>query len=463
MSKPWLLIVVVVVCAAIVGAYVKLGANEAAEAANSEEGQAPPRKGVEIDVEAVHPKTGGLQRTTTQPGSVIPDKSAELFAKVSGYLSEENVDIGDHVKEGQVLVVIDVPELHKQVARSKAALDQAHAQVKQAQARVVTAKADFKAAEAMVDVYKASVQDAESMLSFRTKVYIRLDQLARVEKAVDERLVDEKEEQKHAAEAALTSAKASVLSAESQAAAAEAKIEQAEADLVNAQANVEVAEAQLQKDQVLADYTEIRSPYTGIITARHFWPGDFVQARDQNASMPLLTVQKTDVMRVKLMVPDADVPFTNAGDEAEVTIDALPHRTFKGKVSRTAGAEDPETRTMRVEIDLDNKEGILRDGMYGKATIMLEKSSKGLAIPSSYLVGDTNAGKGSVFVVRNGKAHKVSIEVGDDNGLETEVISGLQADDVVVRSLRGDLAEGVAVRVIESKQTETAQSKKAAH
>ncbi|HUY92716.1 MAG TPA: efflux RND transporter periplasmic adaptor subunit [Pirellulales bacterium] len=458
MSKPWLLIIVVVVCAAIGGAYVKLGANEAAEAANSEERQTPQRKGSEVDCEAVHPKTGGLQRTTTQPGSIIPDKSAELFAKVSGYLSEESVDIGDHVKEGQVLVVIDVPELHEQVKRSLAALDQAKAQVVQAEARQHAADADYKAALAIIDVYRASVKDAESMLSFRTKVYDRLNELATVQRAVDMRLVDEKEEQKHAAEAALTSSEASVLSAQAQATAAQAKIDLAKADVVDAKAKVEVAAAQWQKDKVLAEYTVIKSPYTGIITARHFWPGDFIQARDQNASMPLLTVQKTDVMRVVVMVPDADVPYTDAGDEAVVTIDALPRQKFKGKVSRTAGAEDPESRTMRVEIDLDNKDGILRDGMYGKATIMLEKSSKGLAIPSSCIAVDSDTGKATVFVIRKGKAHKITVEVGEDNGIFMEVRSGLRADDVVARPLRGDLAEGIAVNVVEPTETTHAKA-----
>lgn len=459
MSKPWLLIVAVVVCAGIGGTYVMLGPYKAAEAANAEEHEPrSDRTASTVEVEAVHPDVGGLQRTTTQPGSVIPDKSADLFAKVSGYLQEQSVDIGSHVKEGDVLAVIEMPELHKQVARSKAALDQAKAQVKQAEAHVTTAKAEAHAAKEMIALYKANVNNAESMLSFRDKVYKRMYNLANIEKAIDLKLVDEKEEQKHAAEASLTSAQASVASADAQFAAAEAKIEQAEADLVNAQANVEVADAQLQKDTVLADYTVIRSPYTGIITARHFWPGDFVQSRDQGAAMPLLTVQKTNIMRVKVQVPDADVPYTDAGDEATVKIDALPRETFKAKVSRTSGAEDPETRTMRVEIDIDNQSGILRDGMYGKVTINLDQAAQGLAIPSSCLMVESESGKASLYVVRNGKAHKIMVEVGEDNGLMTEIRSGLRADDIVARPLRGNLAEGVAVKVIESSEKPRAKA-----
>jgi RND family efflux transporter MFP subunit len=452
----------IVACAAIGGAYVMLGAHEAAEAADSDQQETGERAAASaVEVEALHPIVGGLQRTTTQPGSVIPDKSADLFAKVSGYLQEQSVDIGSRVKEGEVLAVIDMPELHKQVARSKAALDQAKAQVVQAEAHVNTAKAEAKAANEMIKLYKASVDSARSMLNFREKVYDRMYKLAKVEKAIDMKLVDEKEEQKHAAEAALLSAQASVLSAEAQASAAEAKIEQAQADLVNAQANVEVADAQLQKDKVLADYTVIRSPYTGIVTIRHFWPGDFVQARDQGAALPLLTVQKTDLMRVKVQVPDAEVPFTDPGDEAVVSIDALPGKTFRGKVSRISGAEDPETRTMRVEIDLENKDGVLRDGMYGKVTISLEQSSQGLAVPSSCLVAEAESGKASLYVIRDGKARKVAVSVGDDNGVLTEVRSGLRANDVVARPLRGSLADGVEVKVIES--SGSARQKAASH
>ena len=462
MSKPWLWISAGIVCVAIGAAYAMFGGQEAAEAANSEEKPSRSQQAASaVEVEAIHPTTGGLLRTTTQPGSVIPDKSAELFAKVSGYLQEQSVDIGSEVKEGDVLAEIDVPELHKQVDRSKAALDQAKAEVVQAKARVKTAQAEANAAHEMIALHEANVDDAQHMRDFRKKVYDRMYRLWKEERAIDEKLVDEKEEQLHASEAALTSAKASVLSAKAQYAAAEAKIDQAKADLVNAEANVEVAGAQLQKDTVLADYTVIRSPYTGIITSRHFWPGDFVQSRDQGAAMPLLTVQKTDVMRVKVQVPDSDVPFTDAGDEATVSIDALPGKIFKGHVSRTAGAEDPETRTMRVEIDLPNKERILRDGMYGKVTINLEQSSNGLAVPSSCLTIESESGKASLYVIRDGKAHKVAVSVGDDNGLLTEIRSGLRPGDVVARPLRGSLADGVAVKVIES--SESTDGKTASH
>lgn len=461
MSKPWVLVGIIAVCAAAGGAYVMFAPNVAAEAANSDAREKKsPSSEPAAQVEVVTPQEGGLARTTTQPGSVIPDKSADLYAKVSGYLEVQNVDIGSKVKEGQELAVISVPELIKEVQRSEAALDQAKAAVVQAEARLVTAEAEWRASEAMIKQYHAAVEDAESMLSFRTKVYDRLKDLAVVQKAIDMKLVDEKEEHMHAAAAALTSARASVLSAEAQAAAAKARIDQAKADLADAKAKVEVSKAQLEKDRVLASYTKITSPYTGVITARHFWPGDFVQARDQGAAFPLLTVQKTDVMRIKVQVPDADVPYTNPGDKATFTIDALQGSHFEAKVSRIASAEDPETRTMRVEIDVQNDKGLFRDGMYGKVTIDLEKAPAGLNVPSSCIVEELGEGQAMLYVVRDNVAKKIKVHVGTDDGIRTEVLSGLRLDDQVIVS-RAGISDGMKVSVIQ--QSNDAHAKAGHH
>jgi multidrug resistance efflux pump len=296
-------------------------------------------------------ESDGEARTTTQPGSVVPDKSADLYAKVSGYLKQlgedrhgKPIDIGSRVKAGDELAVIDMPELVKQVKRDRAALKRSEATVKQMRARIDTAEADFRA--------------AKKMHSFRTKVYNRMYQLAKVEKAMDYRVVDEREEQMHAAEETKN--------------AAEAKIAQAQADLEEALAEVDLAQANLEKAEVDLDYAKIISPYDGVITARNYWPGDFIRAHEEGGGLPLLTVEKTDVMRVRVDIPDDDVPFVHSGNKAKVTIDNLPGRTFEGVVSRIANAEDPQTRTMRVEIDLENPRDELRNGMYGEVTIVLD-------------------------------------------------------------------------------------------
>ena len=403
-----------------------------------------------IKVEVAKPHRGGIERTTTQPGSVHSFESARLFSKVSGYLKEQHVDIGDEVKKGDILAVIDMPELEKEVERDEAALAQAKAHVTQMEAAVVTAKADFEAAEALVGERRADVEHAEATLNYRTKVFERIKNLV-AERGVEQKLADEAEDNWEAAKAGRSSARASVVSAQAQANAAKAKIDQAEADLEDAKAKVDVAEATVQKDRVFLEYTNIRSPYDGVITFRGFHPGDFINARDQGASIPLLNVDRTDKMRVVLQVPDSDVPYVNKGDQATVEIDALPGRKFPGKVARVANSEDPTTRTMRTEVDLMNDKGVLRDGMYGKVTVILEKASDAFSVPSSALIGDTENGKGTVYVVRGGKAYKAEVGLGADNGVDVEVVSGLKADDEVVVRPRGSLTNGVPVAVLNTK------------
>ena len=379
-----------------------------------------------LRVETVKPEQGGIARTTIQPGTVIAFESAQLFAKVSGYLKSQSVDIGSQVKRGQVLAEIDAPELNKDNERAKSATDQAKAEVLQAEARVVTAKADRDSAVAAVVQAEAEVDRAAAARSFREKQYKRIKDLYD-SKSVDGRLVDEKLDERDASLAAEHAAQAAVITAKAQVSAATAKVQAAEADVVHAKTRVEVAEAAFAKTEVYVDYTKIVSPYDGVVTKRNFFRGDFIRAADQGGNLPLLAVDQTGVMRVVVQVPDRDVPFTNAGDAADVEIDALPGKKFPAKVSRVADAEDQETRTMRVEIDLANDKHLLRQGMYGRVTIHLDEGSAGLSIPASCLSGTVDDGQGTVYVVKNGVARRQGVVLGTDNGLRVEVLKGLSA------------------------------------
>lgn len=402
----------------------------------------------DVKVEVVKPRKGGIERTTTQPITVESFESARLFSKVSGYLKEQHVDIGDRVKRGDVLAEIEMPESEKQVQRDEAAVEQAEAYIVQMEAHLESAKADYQAAEALIGERQADVQLASSTLSYKEKVFHRIEQLVK-ERAVDEQLRDEKEEDFESARAGLASAKAALVSAKAAATASKARIDQAQADLVDAKAKLAVAQAELEKDRVFLDYTIIKSPYNGVVTFRGYHRGDFINARDQGATIPLLTVDSTDKMRCVVQIPDLDVPYVNKGDDAVVEIDALPGRKLTGKVARVSNSEDQTTRTMRTEIDMMNEKNLLRDGMYGKVTVLLDKAPDGLTVPSSALVGESHGGKGSLYVIRGGKAHKLEVAIGADNGVETEIVSGVKADDdVVIHTFKGSISNGVAVAIV---------------
>lgn len=401
------------------------------EAGTSASGEtaSPGEPGVRVEV--VHPERGGLTRTSSQIGSVHPFQQADLYAKVSGYLKWQEVDIGSKVKKGETLAEIDAPEVVKEADRAAAALNQAKAAVEQARARVETSKADVKAAEAAVAKAKAQIGSYVSRRKYREKELARYRDLFR-RQAVPQQVVDEYEDHYETTVAEERSAEAELASTKAQLEAMRAKVDQAKADLAEAQSNVDVAAETLAKDKVLVDYTKIRSPYDGVITVRNFFMGDFIRSAAEGNERPILTTARTDKMRVVTYVPDRDVPYTDVGDKAVVTLDALPGISFEGTVSRFSHSEEAQSRTMRTEIDLENAKGLLREGMYGIATIVLEKDTSSLTVPSGALVGKTENGQSSVYVVRDGKAREIPVTVGTDNGIRVEILKGLKPEDEVI-------------------------------
>lgn len=395
-------------------------------------------------VAVVHPQVEVTERTVLQPGSIQAFESVDLFAGVPGYLKTLAVDIGDRVKQGQVLARVDVPDLEKQVQRHAAAVDQAGARVGQTQARVASAKADFEAAQTAITQAQAAAKSAAATLRFREQQLQRMRDLF-ASRSIEERLVDEKFQQRDAALEAERAAQAAVESARANLAAVQGKIQLAEADVLEARAEVKVAQAELERSQVLVGFACLRAPFNGVVTHRNIFPGDYVRPPSPGASaVPLLTVQRTDLMRVVVQVPDRDVPFTDVGDPAEVEVDALPGERLPAKVSRLAASEDPATRLMRVEIDLPNPTGKLAHGMFGHVVIFLDRV-KSLTVPSTALVGSIQDGKGSIYVVRNGHASLISVPMASCSGSRLALLGGVGASDEVIARPPADLVNGAEV------------------
>ena len=399
-------------------------------------------------VEVILPRAGGVKRVCVQPGTLEPFESADLYAKVSGFLAEQSVDIGSRVKKGQLLAKLAVPEYEKQVQRDAATLGRAKAHVRQMEAHVASAEAENRSAKSLIEVAKSEVQSKSAYRSYRKKQLDRMKQLSEM-KAVDNRLVDENEDQYESAVGAENTARIGVSNASLKAEAAEAKIAEAKADLEDAKAQIEVAEAELSRSRVMLAYTEITSPYDGVVTKRSFNRGDFVRSADAGGErVPLFCVERTDRIRVVVQIPDRDVPFLDAGDEANVELDALPGSSINARVARCAESEDTNTRTMRTEVDIPNTSGKLRRGMYGRVTVILDNgSTKSMMIPSTALSGKAEAGKATVRVVRDGMMRLLPVTTGADNGLEIEILSGLSAADQVIVRASGPLKEGFSVVV----------------
>jgi HlyD family secretion protein len=463
----FVLIAVVIVSAAAAGWYFYLDGPKAAShsAAETQAQKTEQDFAAAIPVETVRLSKGGIIRTSTQIGTVQPLQEAELFAKISGYLKVLNVDYGSRVKKDALLAVIDDPEVITEAEKAAADVEQAKAAVAQAEAFIESAKADRDAAASAVEQAVAEVGRYVSMSTLHSKKFARYKELV-TSKAIPQEIADEEEEGYESARASELASRKAVLNAQAQHRATIARVTKAVADLSEAKANLHVAEAKKATADVLVGYTQIKSPYDGVITKRTFFPGAFIRSAAEGGVVPMLTVARTDMVRVVTQIPDRDVPLTDVGDPAEVTLDAMGTEVFKGTVSRFADAEDPSSRTMHTEIDLPNPKNRIKPGMYGIAKVILDTATRNSTLPAYCLVGASKDGKGELFVIKDGKAKKTKITVGADDGIRVEVLSGITPEDEVIVNT-GSVSDGVPVRATPhaagSSQTQTPQPNKTAN
>jgi HlyD family secretion protein len=452
----WILALAVLASAGAGTGYVFVHGKAAAEIVRPGQ-QSDAANAGSVAVKVIAPRPGGIDRLCTQPGSVEPFEAADLYSKVSGFLVEQNVDIGYAVHASDILARISVPEYEKQVKEDTANVVRAGARVDQMRAAITTAKADLGAATAAIFLAQAEKKSKESYRAYREKQRDRIKSLVATN-SIEAKLADENEDQFQAAVASDLAAAEAINAARQKEAAARARVAQAQADLKYAEAEVETAKDKLEQSKVLLDYTVIRAPYTGVVTQRNFCPGDFIRSADagyaKGERVPILAVERTDVMRVVVQVPERDVPFVDCGDPAMVEVDALPgvvfqtHGSDKVEISRLAASEDPQTRMMRTEVHVKNPDGKLRRGMFGRVTLVLQSGSpNAFRIPSSALFGKADGGNGVVRVDRGDKAALVPIRIGADNGSDVEILSGLTAKDRVIVRAAGPLSEGAAVAV----------------
>lgn len=342
-------------------------------------------------VEVTKPLRKDLARKISLPANTEPLDQATLYAKAGGYVNWIKVDIGDWVKKDEVIAELDVPEMVKEY-------DQVKAKLREAQASYEKAKADY---------------------GLQKLTYKRVKDIWETEPAaVAEQDVD----------------------------VARAKFELAKSNINSEKASVDNAEADMKRIEALLEYGKIKAPFDGVITKRFVDPGALIRAATSNNSVsPVVTIMHTDTVRVLIDVPEPDVPFVEKRNGATVVVDALSGRKFSGTVTRFADALNPETRTMRTEIDIPNPDHILRPGMYGNLTLNLDVHKNAITIPATALVVEKD--KKFVYKVKNGKAEKVEIKTGIDDGIQVEVIEGLTGDEDIIIKGKDTVSDGEAVKV----------------
>jgi HlyD family secretion protein len=395
-------------------------------------------------VEVVRPERQTIRRTVEEPGQVEAFEVTPVHAKVAGYVRTWNVNIGSKVTKGQVLAELDVPEAEAEADQKRAMVAQAEARRAQAEAAVEVAQADVAAAEARLAEARAGIRRAGADLERWQAEYKRVEHLFR-ERAQTGSLLDETRNKLRSSEAARDEADAQVTTARAAVTQGRAALDKARADVAAAASGIQVAQADARRSEALLGYTRIVAPFDGVVIRRHVDTGDLTVPGPQGD--PLFVVARSDVVFVAVAVPELFAASVGPGDRATVRLQALPGRSIEGKVTRTAYALDAHSRTLRAEIDLPNPDGALHPGLYAYTSIVADEHPDALTLPSTAVIRE--GGKAFCAAVRQGRVARLPIEVGLSDGTRTEVLSGLDEGEVVVKANAASLADGQPVEPIE--------------
>ena len=357
-----------------------------------------------------------LERREILAAEFRPFQIIDVHAKVAGYLKAIYVDVGDHVKEGQTLAVLEVPELADEMTKAKAATGRSDAEVQRQREELARALATYGAAHLVYDRLQGVAKSRPNLIA---------------QQEIDD------------AQARDLSAAASVSAAR--------------AALASAQQEVAVTQADVAKTETMNGYSKITAPFAGVITKRYSDTGAMIPAGISSTSngIPLVQLSQNALLRLVLPVPESDVTKIHLGQAVEVRVKALD-RVFQGKVTRFADTVNMTSRTMDTQVDVPNPSLILIPGMYAEAAIALDKHAHALSIPVEGL--NIQGGAASAYVV--GPDNKISIrplKVGLETAMWVEVLSGLQAGDLVVTGNRGQLTAG---QVVEPKVIATPKGEK---
>jgi len=326
-------------------------------------------------VSVVSPKAGAPTQEILLPGTTQAFTDAPIFARTNGYVRGWYVDIGAHVKQGQLLAEIETPEVDQQLQQARADLETAQANLRQAQ---ITA-----------DRWQALLE-SDSVSKQETDVAV----------------------------SALSAMKATVNS------------------------NV----ANVRRLEQLQGFQKIFAPFDGVITARNVDLGVLINAGSNTTSgRELFHVAAIHTLRVFVAVPEVYSRTAGPGSSAMLTLDEFPGRTFHGTLMRNANAIDLASRTLLVEVDVDNPGGELLPGAYVFVHLKLPKQVASVTVPANTLLF---RGEGlRVAVVRDGRAQLVPVTIGRDYGTNVEVLSGLQPTDQVIAAPSDSLTSGTRVEI----------------
>ena len=364
------------VSALVLGVIIYAGIHERAMAA-SNLGTVTERAAI-TTVNVVEPKSGAALEEIVLPGNTQAFSDTPIYARTNGYLKRWYVDIGAHVKQGQLLAEIETPEIDQQLEQ---------------------ARADLQTAEANEQLAQITATRWQNLL--------KTDSVSKQE------------------------------------------TDQAVKDLSAKQATVESMTANVHRLEQLQSFERIYAPFSGVITARNTDIGALINAGAGGMPQELFHMAAVNRLRIYVAVPEVDSEAAQNGAKAALSLDEYPGETFQGTIVRNSDAIDLNSRTLNVEVDIDNRDGRIRPGAYVFVHLKIPEKSTGatasLTIPANTLLFRSEGLR--VGVVRGDRAELVPITIGRDYGSTVEVISGLKPTDQVIVNPSDSLTTGTPVRV----------------
>ncbi|HMZ55510.1 MAG TPA: efflux RND transporter periplasmic adaptor subunit [Nitrospira sp.] len=349
-----------------------------------------PRKNRILTVGTMAPIKQDLDVRLTYTADLIPNQLVNIFSRVDGYIAKIYVDKGDLVKASQLLVEIDHTDYIHALNQAKANLLSAKAKVVQQDAAVRNAALTLDRMQALIKDQFVSQQDLDTALVNRDAAVALQDSLR-------------------------------------------AQVQQMTVALAQAETNLA--------------YSYIRAPFAGYIAERNLDPGAYVSgttASTSTVSRGILSVHDVETVRTLIEVVEKDVPLVQIGQRADVRAEAYPNEVFEGRVTRIVQALNRATRTMTVEVDLPNKDHRLKGGMFARVEVLVGKHPQAIQIPLDAVSRLEESQY--VYVVKDGKAHQVPVELGARAENRVEVVKGLAGDEQLIVSGKDLVSEGVPVQ-----------------
>lgn len=376
------LIVLGIVCAVALGFALIAGIHSRSVDAN--ELVASTREASVQTVSIVHPKPGSGTEDLALPGDTQAFTDTPIYARTNGYIKHWYVDIGARVTRGQLMALIETPELDQQLQQ---------------------AKADLKTAQANLQIAQITAARWEKLL---------------VKNAVSVQETD-----------------------------------QAKSTLMASQATVASNDANVRRLQELVSFEKVTAPFDGVVTARNIDIGNLIAAGANTAPQELFHLAAVRKLRVYVAVPEVYADDVKTGMTVQLTQDAQPNLSIKGTVVRNSNAIDPASRTLNVEVDVDNRDGQLMPGSYVFVHFKFTGEASAFTIPANTLLFRKEGLR--VALVRNGHVALMPITIGRDYGDSVEVVAGLKANDTIVLDPPDSLADGAQVLVASSTATGAAR------